>query len=73
MAYETTVGAVPTWQPLGTTDFGAVGIATVVVVAVALLLLHVGWNEQWPPYSAASPLLIIYASLAVRSRRTNNI
>lgn len=55
----------PTWQPLETSDLGAIGFTTVVDVAAALLLVHVVSNAGWPPYTAAIPQIIVYSSLAV--------
>lgn len=68
-SFETTAGpgAASAWQPLGSIDYCAIGLATVVDVAVALLLAHVLWNGEWPPYSAAIPQVVVYASLAVRN------
>ncbi|CAM9180196.1 unnamed protein product [Scytosiphon promiscuus] len=65
-SFETTAGpgAGLTWQPLGVTDYGAIGLTTVIDVAVTLLLTHVVWNGGWPPYTAAIPQVVIYASLA---------
>lgn len=67
-SFETTAGpgAALTWQPVGVTDYGAIGVTTIVDVSVALLLAHVIWNGDWPPYTAAIPQVVVYASLAVR-------
>lgn len=62
--YRTTEAG-PTWQPLGTSDYGAIGFTTVVDVAAALLVVHVVSNAGWPPYMAATPQTIVFSGLAV--------
>lgn len=65
--FETTAGtgAGPAWQPLGTSDYGAIGFTTVVDIAAALLMMHVVSNAGWPPYAAASPQIVVFSCLAV--------
>lgn len=58
----------PTWRQLGETDFGAIGFATGIDVAAALLLGHIMWKASWPPYAAVMPQIVVFSSLAVSCR-----
>lgn len=58
----------PTWRQLGETDFGAIGFATGVNVAAALLLAHVVWEASWPPYATIIPRIVVFSGLAVSCR-----
>lgn len=58
------------WKSVGQRDLAAVGVATCVDVAVALLLLHVLANRTWPPYRASIPTLLACTAFTVSAPRS---
>lgn len=58
-------GDATTWRQLGDTDYGAIGFATVVDMAAAMLVTHVLWEASWPAYAATIPQIVVFSSLAV--------
>ena len=61
----TAAGAAEGWNELGKADLAALGIASCVDVAIALVAVHVAFNHAWPPYRAVIPELVVYTGLAV--------
>ena len=58
-------GAAAEWDELGKGDLAALGIASCVDVAIALVAIHVAFKRTWPPYRAVIPELVMYTGLAV--------
>lgn len=60
-----TTTATRMWQPHGNADYAAIGVATTVDVAAALLIVNIVWNANWPPYTAAMPQLVVCGAVGV--------
>lgn len=58
-------GTGTTWRQLGDTDYGAIGVTTVVDVSAALLMSHLVCEASWPAYAATLPQIVVFSSLAV--------